>query len=129
VLLLAAQLGPEGARTAGIFASASWTEQQDLARSSMPRNQANAGAAKAAGGVKKSKLKKGASGAGTSKGRGAAAKPAARSAADQAKTAKVNLTNVPKNKSVHNTTDEQHTVIWASSVTYLGRCFNRRLVT
>ena len=95
----------------------------------MPRNQANAGAAKAAGGVKKSKLKKGASGAGTSKGRGAARKPAARSAADQAKTAKVNLTNVPQKNSVRNTTDEQHTVIWASSVTYLGRCFNRRLVT
>jgi len=81
VLLLAAQLGPEGARTAGIFASASWEEQQDLARSSMPRKPATAGAAKAAGGVKKSKLKKGASSAETSKGRGAAAKPAARSAA------------------------------------------------
>lgn len=66
MLLLAAQLGPEGARTAGIFASASWEEQQDLARSSMPSKSAKAGAAKAAGGGKKGALKKGASVAGIS---------------------------------------------------------------
>ena len=109
VLLLASQLGPEGARAAGKFAAASWVEQQELARSSMAKKRKTEAPSrtKAASGAPKGGAGKAAAvGAEPNTRRRTAARPAVRSAAAQAKAKMINSTIIPKKKA--NTINQQH---------------------